>query len=237
MTHRRTHATREACMGHHLQLMGAVLPLFKVGRILEVGPGRAAFARNQLRGKDVTFLEPFGPAADAIEALGLPTWRVMRQDVREGVPGGPYDVVYASHVIEHLTGEELYKFLRDADAALSSGGLMILAAPVLWAHFYADATHKSPWMPHIIVRALTGGFGDPTWPHVATGYEAVVDLAGYEEDVRGDRVQEYVTWESPFWAARSRWLDWLLYTGRRALNWAGVRKVRRNSWLLAMRKG
>ena len=236
--YRTAHEQREACTGHHLKLTGAILPIMQAAQhVLEIGPGRASFARQVLRGKRVTFVEPYQPAADAIEAEREAAWHVYRQDVRDGLPCGTYDVIYASHVIEHLDGNALRQFLADADAALEPGGYLILAAPLLWAHFYCDITHKSPWMPHTIVRNMCGGFGDMSSAPVSARYKPVIDIMGYEEDYTTDkREQVYVTWERPYLAARWWVLDYALSVGRRVLHWCGLRLVRRNSWLLVLRK-
>ena len=207
--------------------------------VLEIGPGRAQFARNHLRGHRVTFMEPYEPAAEAIEKTGMaPAWRVLRQDVRNGIPGGPYGIIYASHLIEHLGGDELYSALQDMDDALQPGGFLVLAAPILWGHFYCDITHVSPWMPHLVYRALTGGFGDMSRPPISDKYEQVTLLFGWEEDTLRDGTRQLMTvWDVPEYRARWWVLDYVMDLGRRVLRRCGVRQVRRNSWLLVMRKG
>ena len=235
---RAAHALREASVGHHLRLMGVALPYFRQAhRILEIGPGRARFAQDCLRDKAVTFYEPYEGAASALEATKPPQWQVMRCDAREGLTGGPYDVVYASHLIEHLTPEQLYKFLQDCDRVLAPGGYLVLAAPMLWAHFYCDITHRQPYMPHTIARAMTGGFGDMTWAPISDRYTVVREAIGYEEDyTREGRVQVHPVWERPFLASRWWVVDGLLAVCRALLRRCGVRLVRHNSWLLVLRK-
>ena len=100
-------------------------------RLLEVGSGQGDFlARAQARGMDVTGVEysehANGVAAGKLGGRG----RVRRGEVGD-VPSsdGPFDVVAASDVIEHV--RDPAAFLDDVGRLLKPGGLVFLATPTL----------------------------------------------------------------------------------------------------------
>jgi predicted SAM-dependent methyltransferase len=50
------------------------------------------------------------------------------------VPDRSADVLYSSHMLEHLTRQEARRFLSEARRILVSGGIIRLAVPDLWKH-------------------------------------------------------------------------------------------------------
>ena len=100
-------------------------------RLLEVGSGQGDFlARAQARGMEVTGVEysehANGVAAGKLGGQG----RVLRGEVGD-VPSsdGPFDVVAASDVIEHV--RDPAAFLDDVYRLLKPGGLVFVATPTL----------------------------------------------------------------------------------------------------------
>lgn len=68
-----------------------------------------------------------------------------------------FDAVHCSHVIEHLTPDELHQALQEFDRILKPNGKLIIIAPLLWIHFYSDLTHVKPYNPDAILHYLDGG--------------------------------------------------------------------------------
>ena len=100
-------------------------------RLLEVGSGRGDFlARAQARGMDVTGVEYSEHAnATASGKLGG-RGRVLRGEIGDvPTPDGPFDVVAASDVIEHV--RDPAAFLDHVCRLLKPGGLVFLATPTL----------------------------------------------------------------------------------------------------------
>jgi SAM-dependent methyltransferase len=62
--------------------------------------------------------------------------------------------IHSSHVIEHLTSQELYAFLIEINRVLKHKGILILSAPLLWPKFYHDLSHVRPYYPETILRYL-----------------------------------------------------------------------------------
>src|SRR5271155_506224 len=72
---------------------------------------------------------------------------VQRWDVHEELPfpSGSFDVVYHSHVLEHLSKQDAPLFLRECYRVLRSGGVIRVAVPDLEkiARLYLEALEKA----------------------------------------------------------------------------------------------
>lgn len=71
-----------------------------------------------------------------------------------------FDCLLLSHVIEHLSGQELVKLFDSLLPLLKKNGKIILITPVLGERFYYDFTHIRPYYPQSI-RMLFGGIFTP----------------------------------------------------------------------------
>jgi cyclopropane fatty-acyl-phospholipid synthase-like methyltransferase len=61
-----------------------------------------------------------------------------------------YDIVFISHVIEHLDTENLIRFLDFYIGRVKSEGILILLSPLAVDNFYYDITHVRPYYPQAI---------------------------------------------------------------------------------------
>jgi len=68
-----------------------------------------------------------------------------------------FDGIYCSHVIEHLNHSELHQTLEEFNRILKNNGWLIIAAPLLWKHFYSDLTHVRPYNPESLIHYLVNG--------------------------------------------------------------------------------
>lgn len=125
--------------------------------VLEVGPGQGWFARA-CREEGVERYQ-------ALEASAVGTERLQADgfDVRRAsVPPMPedldkVDLIYASHVVEHLAGAKaVLSFVRDCERALSPGGVIALAFPdarKMGVDFWdSDYTHQWPSTPRRVAQ-------------------------------------------------------------------------------------
>jgi SAM-dependent methyltransferase len=150
-------------------------------RLLEIGPGYGEFARFLASQQSWHYL--------ALES----NYRISRLVAKENfdvcqssVPPFPLcslsvDVIYASHVIEHLPGAEgAIEFLREAYRVLSPGGVLFLAAPDFMTFgktfWDADYTHAFP----VTRRRLVQLFSDSCFESMVFMY-----LAGFVPGVMG----------------------------------------------------
>lgn len=77
-----------------------------------------------------------------------------------GLEKNSFDCLLLSHVIEHLSGQELVNLFDSLLPLLKGNGKIILITPVLGERFYYDFTHIRPYYPQSI-RMLFGGISTP----------------------------------------------------------------------------
>ncbi|MET4805208.1 SAM-dependent methyltransferase [Limibacillus sp. MBR-115] len=143
-------------------------PLYRVahtavGRYLEVGAGygfSVDFARAQL-GWDAYGIDPAPEAKRGAEALG---WRLLPAYLGPDLelPGGCFDLVLASEVIEHLA--DPHRFLEDIKPAVASNGVLIITTP--------DAGAVTPDAAHPDLTGLLA----PGWHLVLFNQDSLTDL-------------------------------------------------------------
>ncbi len=68
-----------------------------------------------------------------------------------------YDIVFISHVIEHLDTASLIEFINFYLSKLKSGGLLVLLSPLGVDNFYYDITHVRAYYPQAIWQ-MWGGY-------------------------------------------------------------------------------
>lgn len=69
---------------------------------------------------------------------------------------GSFDVILASHVIEHLAPKELCEFMDKWLTSLKASGSLIVLTPVLGERFYYDFTHIRPYYPQSLRMMFSG---------------------------------------------------------------------------------
>jgi len=80
-------------------------------------------------------------------------------------------LLHCSHMVEHLTLEELEKFLIEIDRVLMKDGILIISAPLLSNNFYSDRSHVRPYNPTIFFRFLCKNDShSPTCGSISNGY-------------------------------------------------------------------
>jgi cyclopropane fatty-acyl-phospholipid synthase-like methyltransferase len=68
-----------------------------------------------------------------------------------------FDIVFISHVIEHLNSETLVEFLNFYISKLKKDGILILLSPLGVDNFYYDITHVRAYYPQAIWQ-MWGGY-------------------------------------------------------------------------------
>jgi SAM-dependent methyltransferase len=58
-----------------------------------------------------------------------------------------FDVILMSHVIEHFSPDALLDFMETYLDRLVSGGILVIATPLLGDYFYDDFDHVKPYLP------------------------------------------------------------------------------------------
>lgn len=67
-----------------------------------------------------------------------------------------YDVLVMSHIIEHFQYQDLIQFMESYLGCLKSGGLLLVATPVMNPSFYDDFDHVKPYT-HLGILSIFGG--------------------------------------------------------------------------------
>jgi cyclopropane fatty-acyl-phospholipid synthase-like methyltransferase len=68
-----------------------------------------------------------------------------------------YDIIFISHVIEHLNTENLIEFMNFYLGKLKKGGFLLLLSPLGVDNFHYDITHVRPYYPQAIWQ-MWGGY-------------------------------------------------------------------------------
>lgn len=141
--------------------------------------------------------------------------------------GMRFDVVFLSHLVEHLTPQELVELIPDLGDLLLADGRLVIITPVFGERFYHDFSHIRPYYPQSIRHA----FGQQDAPLLFGGQGLIVleDIYFFRDPFRTR------TWRS-FYINKGisgvlvRWLnkclDWIWYaSGGRVgalASWLGV---------------
>ncbi|WP_272970766.1 class I SAM-dependent methyltransferase [Comamonas terrigena] len=72
----------------------------------------------------------------------------------------PYDIIFLSHLIEHLSPDELHGLIPKLCQKLSPHGKLIVLSPTHGERFYHDFTHIRPYLPQSFRHAF-GATGMP----------------------------------------------------------------------------
>lgn len=93
--------------------------------------------------------------------LGLPDWHWPHDPIP--VPDGSVAIFHAYHFLEHLTGEEAIKLLKEVERKLVLGGILQFCIPYYSSNMAAqDLTHKSMWTEDTFKTLFRNNYYDPT---------------------------------------------------------------------------
>ena len=153
--------------------------------VLDAGCGQGLFldalARADIPGQGVDMNEAF---CKALTARGMTCHHQNIFDFLADCEPARYNGLYASHLIEHLTLEQLERFLELSVRVLCPGGRFVLVFPdceslpmQLYA-FWKDPTHVRFYHKEFVVFALEelgfkAGVGDPFDLHLLANQEPV----------------------------------------------------------------
>ena len=71
-----------------------------------------------------------------------------------GEPTPRFDIVFLSHLVEHLAPEELTRLVPQLCALLLPGGRLVMITPLLGERFFHDFSHIRPYYPQSIRHAF-----------------------------------------------------------------------------------
>lgn len=126
--------------------------------LLDLGCGDGSFtmkAAEKVGTKKVYGVDIFEEDINAAKSRGMDVWRAnLNQELP--LPNESFDVVIASHVIEHLC--ETDTFLKEINRIISMGGYLVIATPNLaaWHHIAFLLFGKQPTIAEVSDEALVG---------------------------------------------------------------------------------
>lgn len=93
-----------------------------------------------------------------------------------------FDVIFLSHLIEHLTPDHLVQLLEKLIGMLKKDGRLIIVCPLLGERFFHDFSHIRPYYPQSIRHA----FGQSTSPlsYGATQQLVLKDIYFFKDPFR-----------------------------------------------------
>jgi len=200
----------------------------ETSKILDVGGGDGSFARTIDR-SDTYMLDGNQESVDFLKG--------KFSNVKYGLlPTLPYesqffDLIHCSHVVEHLSPQQLYDSLLEIDRCLKPGGHLIISAPLLSNFFYDDLSHLRPYSPFVFIKYLSlGNQHCATRPLVSKNYTIKEQV--YRYNYKSD---SYIN----FYEKMSVWYRPAILMHKLSLKfwkWFGVRKVERTGFTIVLQK-
>lgn len=195
--------------------------------VVDIGPGDgtfAAMAMEQFRSSTVHLLEG-NPST--VDALSKQFDHVELYRVPDPVPRDPCSVglLHVSHVVEHLSSQELYQLMIECDRVLEPGGLLAISAPLHWTGFYGDLSHVRPYNPEVFIRYLCDSSGSHSREPISTGYCVLINQHRYQARPLLDSV-----------VSDSKAVERALHVVRRGLARLGLRSYSSTGFTLILQK-
>ncbi len=112
--------------------------------ILDVGVGTTDLAQS-IKFKKYIGVDISQNTVDKLKNLGFEAYLLNAVEISDKFDENSFDCIFISHVIEHLTRDEIIKFITSAKKILKKGGKIIIVAPSTSAFFfYSEWTHIRP---------------------------------------------------------------------------------------------
>lgn len=134
--------------------------------------------------------------------------------------------VHCSHLIEHLSHQELYEFLKEIDRVLSNDGIFVVSTPMLWSNFYGNLTHVKPYNPGVLLKYLCGVTENSTAGIISDRY-AVLEIV-----YRYAKIDLDEGWGSRFFV-----IDFIIQFSKMFLSILQIKRYTKNGYTMVLKKG
>ena len=118
-------------------------------RVLELGTGSGVTSRRVLERHPHAHLTGVDSSEHMLAAADLPGADLRLQDLRDPLPGGPFDLVFSALAVHHLDGPGKMDLFARIGAVLAPGGRFVMADVIV------------PDDPADVVTPLDPGFDLP----------------------------------------------------------------------------
>ena len=130
----------------------------KALRVLDFGCGLGKFLDSfAALGMNVTGVDSNVEYVSRAQSKG---YTAYEPDEFFGRQHEPFDVVFLSHLIEHVDPNALVALVPQLCSMLGRGGRLVIVSPTLGERFYHDFSHVRPYLPQSIRHAF-GATGMP----------------------------------------------------------------------------
>lgn len=142
-------------------------PIPEHARVLDVGCGTGELLQVlENRGIAAVGVDASAKMTDVARVKGLDAHTADAIEFLRALEPGAFDCIVSTHLIEHLTFNELCELIGECHRVLPEGGLLMFESPntgslLGWSRYYTlDPTHRAPRHP-ALVRFLCerAGFG------------------------------------------------------------------------------
>lgn len=206
-------------------------PFFEVAKeyisassvILDMGCGDALFAKY-LKRNDIFLLDGNAETVQTLKSQFINVEQGSSTDLP--YQDNFFDLIHTSHMVEHLSPEQLYSTLKEIDRCLKHDGYVIISAPMLWEQFYDDLSHLKPYYPKLFYKYLCYGQNMCcTRPVISSCYQQVKEVYRYSSVSQIYYINKY-----------SNFVTSLLQIIRRVINKLGFVKVEKSGYTIVLRK-
>jgi SAM-dependent methyltransferase len=172
-------------------------------RVLDYGCGRGKYLRL-FRSLGCTVVGVDGNPDYVREGIAADFTVYHVDDFKAEKP--EFDVVFLSHIIEHVSPSSLVDLIPTLCGCLHAAGKLVIISPVLGERFYYDFSHIRPFYPQSIRHA----FGQNKEPISFGGLQLInlTDIYFFKDPYRPR------TWRSYYVATGvKKWMVWGITTG------------------------
>ncbi len=202
------------------------LPENKEALLVDVGPGKGEFADYLEIKKTFHNHRLLDVNHETVKQLSSKGFYAEQYSAPDKLPflDESVDYIHLSHIVEHLSYQDLYTFMKEMNRVLCPGGVLVLSTPLLWERFYEDLSHVKPYYPEVFINYLTRTKDNATQSPVSTEY-SVKELQ-----------YRYRSVESVEWGSRYFIIEVMIRIFRVFRSKLGFRRYIKNGYTLVLQK-
>lgn len=212
------------------EMVRKYLPSDAAARVVDLGAGHGAFFEQLELAQRFPNALALDGNPDTVELLRSKGFQATHYRVPERLPleDASVALLHCSHLVEHLTPEDLYQLMKEWDRVIASGGHLVISTPLLSENFYNDMSHLKPY-PWPVFENYLGVQGGGQ-------RSRRVDVRGQWQRAELALRREVAPLADMQLGATTLAVDFALRAAVKALHLLGVRRYPVNGYTLVLRK-